>query len=182
MYLKSLELAGFKSFGSRSVLELNKGLVAVVGPNGSGKSNVADAIRWVLGEQSTRALRLNKSEELIFAGTDKKPMASMAEVSLLLDNAQGKMPVDAPEVEITRRLYRNGESEYRLNGRKVRLHELQDLLAKGWLWAELLCGDRPGHGGEASMLTSPAERKVLFEEASGTKAIRAAQGPPLKEP
>ncbi len=168
MYLKKIELVGFKSFGGRSAIEFNQGLVAIVGPNGSGKSNVADAVRWVLGEQSTRLLRLNKSEELIFAGTDKKAMASMAEVSLLLDNSQARMSVDAPEVEIVRRLYRSGESEYRLNGKKVRLGELQELLAQAGFGQNSYTVIGQGMV-EKMLLTPPRERKELFEEASGTK-------------
>ena len=127
MYLRKLELAGFKSFGGRTIISLEQGLTAIVGPNGSGKSNIADAVRWVLGEQSTKLLRLAKSEELIFAGTQRKARASMAEVSLLLSNDRGVMPVDAAEVQITRKLYRNGTSEYLLNGSKIRHAALQEL-------------------------------------------------------
>lgn len=168
MYLKKLELAGFKSFGGRTTISLEQGLTAIVGPNGSGKSNIADAVRWVLGEQSTKLLRLAKSEELIFAGTQRKARASMAEVSLLLSNERGVMPVDAAEVQITRRLYRNGTSEYLLNGSKIRHAALQELLAQAGFGQNSYAVIGQGMV-DRLLLASPVERKTLFEEASGTK-------------
>ncbi len=168
MYLKKLELAGFKSFGGRSVIDFEPGLTAVVGPNGSGKSNVADAVRWVLGEQSTKLLRLAKSEELIFAGTERKARASMAEVSLLLSNDSGTMSVDAAEVQITRKLYRSGESEYLLNGSKIRHASLQELLAGAGFGQNSYAVIGQGMVDQL-LLASPVERKILFKEASGTK-------------
>lgn len=168
MYLKKLELAGFKSFGGRTTISLEPGLTAVVGPNGSGKSNLADAVRWVLGEQSNKLLRLAKSEELIFAGTHRKARASMAEVSLMLSNEGGAMPVDAAEVQITRRLYRNGTSEYLLNGSKIRHGALQELLAQAGFGQNSYAVIGQGMV-DRLLLASPVERKTLFEEASGTK-------------
>ena len=108
--LRSLELAGFKSFAKRTKLEFGEGLVAIVGPNGSGKSNVVDAIRWVFGEQKNKSLRTDRAEELIYHGGDSKAQASMAEVVITLDNSSGRIPVELNEIEITRRLYRSGES------------------------------------------------------------------------
>src|SRR5580704_6870302 len=127
MYLRRLEIQGFKSFANKTVLEFERGVTAVVGPNGSGKSNIADAIRWVLGEQSSKQLRGKKGEDVIFAGSDKKSRMSAVEVSVTFDNADRKITLDAPEVSITRRMDRTGESEYLINGVKVRLLDIIDL-------------------------------------------------------
>src|SRR4051812_14558969 len=108
MFLKRITIVGFKSFANKTVLDLEPGMTAVVGPNGSGKSNVADAIRWALGEQSKSRLRLGDREEVVFAGSDKRARASLAEVVLLFDNEKGSFPLDLTEVEISRRLYRSG--------------------------------------------------------------------------
>lgn len=166
--LKQLELSGFKSFGSRTKIDFSGGLVAIVGPNGSGKSNVVDAIRWALGEQSTKLLRLNKSEELIFAGTKNKAKASMAEAVLLLDNATGRLPIDAAEVQLSRRLYRSGDSEYLLNGQVIKLKQLQELLAQAGFGQNSYAVVGQGMV-DRLLLSSPIERKTLFEEASGTR-------------
>src|ERR671929_1581163 len=115
MFLKRLELVGFKSFAARTVAELAPGIVVVVGPNGSGKSNVSDAVRWVLGEQSAKAVRARKAEEVIFAGSASRQPLGMAEVSLVLDNSGGRLHSEFSEVRVSRRLYRSGESEYLLN-------------------------------------------------------------------
>jgi len=128
MYLKRLEVAGFKSFPARTSFEFGQGITAIVGPNGAGKSNIADALRWVLGEQSGRLLRARKLEEVIFAGSSERPAADRAQITLTLDNSDGWLPLDFAEVAITRRAYRSGESEYRINGKQVRLRDLQRLL------------------------------------------------------
>jgi chromosome segregation protein len=166
MHLKRLYMHGFKSFAGVTKLDFEPGVVAVVGPNGSGKSNVADAVRWALGEQSTRTLRTKKSEELVFAGTDKRPKASLAEVRLLFDNSDGRAPIDYSEIEISRLLYRSGESEYRLNGRRTPLREVQQLLAAAGfgLNSYAIIGQGMIDG---MILATPAERKLLFDEASG---------------
>src|SRR3990172_1322002 len=130
MYLKRLSIQGFKSFASRTTFEYGTGITAVVGPNGSGKSNVADAIRWVLGEQSIRLLRARKQEDVIFSGTKDRAAVGMAEAILTLDNEDKWLPLDFAEVEIGRRVYRNGDSEYLLNGSRVRLRDVIDLLLK----------------------------------------------------
>ena len=130
MYLKRLEIQGFKSFANKTVLEFEKGTTAVVGPNGSGKSNIADSIRWVLGEQSTKQLRGKKSEDVIFAGSEKKSRLSFAEVSVTFDNLDRRIPLDYAEVSITRRIDRSGESDYLINGNKVRLLDVIDLILK----------------------------------------------------
>ncbi|MCJ7831813.1 MAG: AAA family ATPase, partial [Dehalococcoidia bacterium] len=120
MYLKRLELHGFKSFAARTVFEFGPGITCIVGPNGVGKSNVADAIRWVLVEQSGRALRARRVEEIIFSGSSQRAAVGMAEVSLVLDNSDGWLPIEFSEVVIGRRAYRDGQSEYLLNRNRVR--------------------------------------------------------------
>src|SRR5690348_8778578 len=124
MYLKRLELQGFKSFAPRSTLEFSPGITAIVGPNGSGKSNVADAIRWVLGEQSMRLLRGKKSDDVLFAGGQGRAAAQMAEVTLVLDNTAAWLPSERTEVTATRRSFRSGETEYLVNGQRTRLRDL----------------------------------------------------------
>jgi len=130
MYLKRLELHGFKSFAPRTVLEFSPGITAIVGPNGSGKSNVADGIRWVLGEQSMRQLRGKRSDDVIFAGGQGRGAAQMAEVGLVLDNSAAWLPSDFTEVTVARRSFRSGDSEYLANGQRVRLKDVLYLLAQ----------------------------------------------------
>ena len=127
MVLKSLEMHGFKSFPDKTVLKFDRGMTAIVGPNGSGKSNISDAVRWVLGEQSTRNLRGAKMEDVIFGGTKKRRALGYAEVTLRLDNTDRSLPMDSDEVAVTRRYYRSGEGEYKLNGKTVRLRDINEL-------------------------------------------------------
>ena len=128
MYLKQLVLKGFKSFAVRSALTFEPGLTAIVGPNGSGKSNISDAVLWVLGEQSPKHLRGQAMEDVIFAGSSARKPVSLAEVQLVLDNSDRKLPVEFDEVAITRRIYRSGESEYLINGSPCRLMDVRDIL------------------------------------------------------
>ena len=128
MYLKSLDMQGFKSFADRVRLDFGKGITAVVGPNGSGKSNISDAVRWVLGEQSVKALRGARMEDVIFTGTEHRKPLGYAEVSLVIDNGDHALAVDFNEVVITRRLYRSGDSEYRINRTQCRLKDILELL------------------------------------------------------
>ncbi len=128
MYLKSLVLKGFKSFADRSALTLEPGITAVVGPNGSGKSNISDAVLWVLGERNAKNLRGQAMEDVIFAGSSARKAVRLAEVDLVLDNSDGTLPVDFDEVAITRRMYRNGESEYLINGVVARRMDVLDIL------------------------------------------------------
>lgn len=129
MFFKSLELQGFKSFPDRVKLEFEQGLTAVVGPNGSGKSNIGDAIRWVLGEQSTKLLRGNRMEDVIFSGTKRRKPSGFAAVTIQLDNQTGLFGESYGEtIAITRKLYRSGESVYQINGKAVRLKDVQELL------------------------------------------------------
>lgn len=168
MYLQKLEIQGFKSFAQKTTLEFNRQLTAVVGPNGSGKSNIADAIRWVLGEQSLKLLRGKRAEDVIFAGSDLKSRLGMAEVSLFLNNEDRQAPVDFGEIVVTRRVYRDGQSEYLLNGSQVRLQDVQILLAQSNFGQKTYSVIGQGMV-DSILLSSPAERKEFFEEATGVK-------------
>lgn len=168
MYLKRLEMLGFKSFAIRTQLEFSTGITAIVGPNGAGKSNVADAVRWVLGEQSMRQLRGKKSEDIIFVGGHGKSALGLAEVSLTLDNSTGWVPSEYSELTVTRRSYRSGENEYLINKQKVRLKDVVLLLAQA----------RIGHDSytvvgqgliDAALSLRAEERRGLFEDAAGIR-------------
>jgi len=164
--LKTLELQGYKSFATRTTFHFDAGITAIVGPNGSGKSNVADAIRWVLGEQSYSALRARKTEDLIFSGSDSRPRLGMASVTLVLDNSDGWLPIDFVEVTITRRASRDGQNEYLLNGNRVRLRDVTDLLAAGGLGQRTYV--HVGQGVvDATLSLRPEERRALVEDAAG---------------
>ena len=171
MFLKSLTLQGFKSFAGRTTLELPKGVAAVVGPNGSGKSNIADAIRWVLGEQSVRVLRGAKLEDVIFAGSESKKSVGMAEVSLTFDNSEGKIPLEYSEVTITRRVYRSGESEFLINRSPCRLKDIQELFLDTGLGRGSLSIIGQGEV-EAILSAKPEERRAFLEEAAGVSKYR----------
>ncbi len=170
MYLKRLDISGFKSFAGKSVLDFEKGhqITSIVGPNGSGKSNIADSIRWVLGETSYKTVRAKKSEDVIFSGSNGKARASFAKVAMILDNSDGKAPIDFSEVEIARSVYRDGSSEYLINGKKSRLLDVAELLARSGFGQSTY--SVIGQGMVDSMLFyGPAERKVLFDEAAGVR-------------
>ena len=176
MYLRRLELQGFKAFAQKTALEFlpdtggRRGLTAVVGPNGSGKSNVADAIRWVMGEQSMKLLRGKKSEDVIFSGSDKKPRAGFAEVSMTLVN-DDHPDIDLPEIVITRRLYRDGQSEYEVNRKQVRLTDVVLLLAQAGIGQRTYSVIAQGMA-DGILSASPAERKEFFDEASGIRPFQ----------
>lgn len=170
MFLKRLEINGFKSFATKSVIDFDnqKSITSIVGPNGSGKSNVADAVRWVLGEQSYKTIRSKKSEDVIFSGSNGKSKASGARVSMILDNSDGKAPIDFNEVEVERAVYRDGSSEYLINGKRARLLDVAELLARSGFGQSTY--SVIGQGMVDSMLFyGPAERKVLFDEAAGVR-------------
>ncbi len=168
MYLQKLEIQGFKSFAQKTVLEFNRELTAVVGPNGSGKSNIADAIRWVLGEQSVKLLRGKRAEDVIFAGSTTKSRLGMAEVSLHLNNNDGGSLADYSEIIVTRRVYRDGQSEYLLNGESVRLQDILILLARANFGQKTYSVIGQGMV-DSILLATPTERKEFFEEATGVK-------------
>ena len=180
MRLKHLELQGFKTFASKTEFVFPTGVTAVVGPNGSGKSNVADALRWVLGEQVFSVLRAKKSEDLIFAGGDGRARSGVAEAYLTLDNSDGFFPIDFNEVVIGRRAYRDGENEYLLNGSKVRLREISELLAKTGLARRTYTVIGQGLVDQALSLNSE-ERRALFEEAAGISLYRGKREDALRK-
>ncbi|MGJ0182789.1 chromosome segregation protein SMC [Corynebacterium glyciniphilum] len=166
MHLKSLTLKGFKSFASATTLKLEPGICAVVGPNGSGKSNVVDALAWVMGEQGAKTLRGGKMEDVIFAGAGDRKALGRAEVTLTIDNADGALPIDYTEVSVTRRMFRDGASEYEINGAKARLMDIQELLSDSGIGREMHV--IVGQGRLAQILESrPEERRAYIEEAAG---------------
>lgn len=171
MILKSLEMQGFKSFPDKTVLEFNKGITAVVGPNGSGKSNISDAVRWVLGEQSTKNLRGAKMEDVVFMGTSLRKAKGYAEVTLRFDNCDRSLSKETDEVAITRRYYRSGESEYLINGENSRLRDINELFMDTGLGRDGY--SIVGQGKIAEMVSSKAgERREMLEEASGISHFR----------
>ncbi len=166
MYLKSLTLKGFKSFAERSRLVFEPGVSVIVGPNGSGKSNISDAVLWVLGEQSAKALRGNAMEDVIFAGSSARQAVGVAEVDLVLDNADGALPLEFSEVTITRRMFRNGESEYLINQTPARLMDVQELLHDTGLGRDTHSIISQGRLDDV-LNTRPEDRRALIEEAAG---------------
>lgn len=176
MYLEKLEIQGFKSFANKTTLQFpqiktSRGITAIVGPNGSGKSNVADAVRWALGEQSLKVLRGKKSEDVIFSGSEKKGRLGFSEVSLFLNNEDKKMPVDYSQVIITRRIYRNGEGEYFLNKNKVRLQDILMLLAKSSFGQKTYSVIGQGMI-DSFLMSSPQEKKEFLDEAVGIREFQ----------
>lgn len=166
MYFKQIELVGFKSFADRTIIRLEPGVTAVVGPNGCGKSNILDAVRWALGEQRAKALRGGHMQDVIFNGTDERAPTGMAEVSLTFDNTDSRLPVDFAEVQVTRRIYRSGESEYLLNNAPCRLRDVQELFMDTGIGTNAY--SLIGQGKIDMVLSSkPEDRRFLFEEAAG---------------
>ncbi|MDO4182808.1 MAG: chromosome segregation protein SMC [Coriobacteriia bacterium] len=166
MYLKQLILKGFKSFADRSVLTLEPGITAVVGPNGSGKSNISDAVLWVLGERNAKNLRGQVMEDVIFSGSSARKSVGVAEVMLVLDNSDGSLPVDYDEVSVARRMYRNGESEYLINGTVVRRMDVLDILHDTGLGTGTHSIISQGHL-DSILQSKPEDRRALIEEAAG---------------
>ncbi len=177
--LKSLELNGYKTFASRTLFEFAGPITAVVGPNGSGKSNIADALRWVLGEQSYSVLRGRKTEDMIFAGSEKRPRSGMASVNVTFDNSEGWLPIDFSEVSVTRRAYRDGQNEYLINQQKVRLKDVSELLSQSGLSERTYTIIGQGLLDTALTLKSD-ERRRLFEEAAGIGLYRARKEQSLR--
>jgi chromosome segregation protein len=169
--LKELRLHGFKSFAEPTRFVFQPGVTAVIGPNGSGKSNMADAIRWVLGEQSNRSLRTRRVDDVIFGGSESRKPLGMAEVVLTFDNHDGWLPIDFEEVTVARRSYRSGDPEYLINGSRARLKDVVELLAGGRLGANELVVVGQGTV-DAALSLRPEERRQLFEEAAGVKGLQ----------
>ena len=171
MFLKSLTLKGFKSFADTATLEFEPGVTVVVGPNGSGKSNIVDAVAWVLGAQGPRTLRSSKMEDVIFAGTSKRTGLGRAEVSLVIDNSAGLLPIDFSEVCITRSLWRSGESEYLINGAPCRLLDIQELLSDSGVGRQQ--HTIVSQSQLDAILSARAEdRRSVIEEAAGVSKYR----------
>ncbi|MFW6115967.1 MAG: AAA family ATPase [Chloroflexota bacterium] len=172
MHLKHLTLQGYKSFADKTEFEFPRGITAIVGPNGTGKSNIADAIRWALGERSMSTLRAKSSADMIFMGGDGRARAGMSEVSLTFDNSDGGLPIDFSEVTISRRAYRSGENEYLINGSQVLLRDVEELLAGSSLSERTYTVIGQGLV-DVALSLSPQERRALFEEAAGVTLYRA---------
>ena len=166
MYLKSIEVQGFKSFANKIVFDFHNGITGIVGPNGSGKSNVADAVRWVLGEQSAKQLRGAKMEDVIFAGTQNRKPVGFVYVAITLDNSDHALPVEYDEVTVSRRVYRSGESEYKINGHTCRLKDVTEMFYDTGIGKEGY--SIIGQGQIDKILSGkPEERRELFDEAAG---------------
>jgi chromosome segregation protein len=171
MYLKALELNGFKSFADKTYIEFNKGITSIVGPNGSGKSNILDAILWVLGEQSYKSIRAKESSDVIFSGGKNKKAKSMAEVSLHIENSDRYLDIDFTEVKITRRIYKSGENEYLINNRKVRLKDVNSLFMDTGIGKQAYSIIGQGRV-ERIISSNPKELKEIIEEAAGVKRAK----------
>ena len=166
MYLKTIEIQGFKSFANKITFEFHNGITGIVGPNGSGKSNVADAVRWVLGEQRIRQLRGASMQDVIFAGTELRKPQGFAYVAITLDNSDHQLAIDYDEVTVARRLYRSGESEYRINGSACRLKDINELFYDTGIGKEGY--SIIGQGQIDKILSGkPEDRRELFDEAAG---------------
>ena len=180
MYLKSIDVQGFKSFANKITFEFHNGITGIVGPNGSGKSNVADAVRWVLGEQSAKQLRGGNMQDVIFSGTETRKPLGFAYVAITLDNSDHKLPIDYQEVTIARRLYRSGESEYLLNGTACRLKDVNELFYDTGIGKEGY--SIIGQGQIDKILSGkPEERRELFDEAAGIVKFKRRKNTALKK-
>ena len=180
MYLKSIEVQGFKSFANKIVFEFHNGITGIVGPNGSGKSNVADAVRWVLGEQKVKQLRGGTMQDVIFSGTENRKPLSYASVAITLDNSDHKLPVEFEEVKVTRKLYRSGESEYLINGSVCRLKDINEMFYDTGIGKEGY--SIIGQGQIDKILSGkPEERRELFDEAAGIVKFKRRKATALKK-
>ncbi len=180
MYLKQIEISGFKSFANRISLEFTDGITCIVGPNGSGKSNVADAVRWVLGEQSAKQLRGSNMQDVIFAGTQNRRPQGSAYVAITIDNSDRSLSMDADEVTVSRRLYRSGESEYMLNGAGCRLRDIAELFYDTGIGKE---GYSIIGQGQIDTIVSgrPEERRELLDEAAGIVKFKKRKATTVKK-
>ena len=180
MYLKSVEIHGFKSFANKIVFNFHNGITGIVGPNGSGKSNVADAVRWVLGEQSAKQLRGSNMQDVIFSGTEMRKPMGYAYVAITLDNSDHKLPIDFEEVTVSRRVYRSGESEYLINGSPCRLKDVYEMFYDTGIGKEGY--SIIGQGQIEKILSGkPEERRELFDEAAGIVKFKKRKATALKK-
>ncbi|HEX3868856.1 MAG TPA: AAA family ATPase, partial [Pirellulales bacterium] len=170
--LKALELVGFKSFADKTRFEFPRGISAIVGPNGSGKSNVVDAIKWVLGEQSVKSLRGKEMTDCIFNGSASRPPLNLAETTLVFDNTERRLALDSPEVAVTRRVYRSGESEYLINQQPSRLRDIRDLFAGTGVTTEAYSVIEQGKV-DVMLQSSARDRRLIFEEAAGISRFKS---------
>src|SRR4051794_21637031 len=177
--LKRLELVGFKSFADKTAFEFPPGVTAVVGPNGSGKSNVVDAVKWVLGEQSAKSLRGGEMADVIFNGSTARKSLGLAEVSMVFDNARNALNASAAEVQITRRVYRDGEGEYLINGQPCRLKDIKDLFLGSGAGSGAYCIIEQGRV-DALLQASTVDRRTIFEEAAGISRFKAKKAESLR--
>ena len=180
MYLKSIEVVGFKSFANKIDFQFHNGITCIVGPNGSGKSNVADAVRWVLGEQSAKQLRGANMSDVIFSGTEMRKPQGYASVAITLDNSDHRLPVDYEEVTVSRKVFRSGESEYKINGVITRLKDIQELFYDTGIGKEGY--SIIGQGQIDRILSNkPEERRELFDEAAGIVKYKRRKKETLKK-
>ena len=180
MYLKALELSGFKSFADKTTIEFNRGITSIVGPNGSGKSNILDAILWVLGEQSYKNIRAKESSDVIFSGGKNKKAKSMAEVSLIIENEDRYLDIDFSEVKITRRIFKSGENDYLINNRKVRLKDINNLFMDTGIGKQAYSIIGQGRV-ERIISSNPKELKEIIEEAAGVKRAKIEKEDSIKK-
>ena len=172
MFLKSLEIYGFKSFADKVKLDFSSGITSLLGPNGCGKSNIVDAIKWVLGEQSTKTLRAGRMEDVIFNGTDSRKPLQVAEVTLVLSNEERHLPIDEAEVELKRRIFRSGESEYYLNRNRVLLRNIRELFFDTGVGKSAYSIMEQGKIDQI-LSSRPEDRRYIFEEAAGISRFKA---------
>src|SRR5437867_5467681 len=170
--LKSLELIGFKSFADKTTIEFAPGITAIVGPNGSGKSNIVDAVRWILGEQSAKSLRGGEMADVIFNGSTTRRSLGLAEVTMTFDNSRGSLATEAGEVQITRRVYRDGEGEYLINQQPSRLKDIKDLFLGSGAGTDAYSIIEQGRV-DILLQASTKDRRAIFEEAAGTSRFKA---------
>ncbi|RKX95394.1 MAG: chromosome segregation protein SMC [Spirochaetes bacterium] len=175
LFLKRIEILGFKSFADRTVIEFNEGISALLGPNGCGKSNIVDAIKWVLGEQSVRNMRAERMDDVIFSGTESRKALNVAEVTLVIANDQGILEIERPEIAIKRRIFREGDSEYFLNGASVRLKEIRELFFDTGIGKSAYSVMEQGRIDQV-LSNKPEERRYIFEEAAGITKYRMRGG------
>lgn len=166
MFLKKIEMQGFKSFADKTKIEFEKGVTAVVGPNGSGKSNITESLRWALGESSAKSLRGGKMPDIIFAGTESRNALNFAEVAIVLDNSDEFIKDAGKEIRVERHIYRNGDSDYLIDGKKVRLRDIHDLFMDTGLGRDSFSIISQGRV-EEIFNSKPEERRTIFEEAAG---------------